>query len=450
VSKKKNSLAIGETLELNISGQTHRGWGVARHDGQVIFVPGAIIGEKVSARIMAVKKGIPQAEVLSVLSAADVRVKPDCEYAAVCGGCALRHMDYAAQLEFKRSVVVEQLTRFGGFEAAESLVRPAVGMEKPFNYRNKGVFHAEYEGGKMRLGLLEEGSHELAGDCRYLFPPQLKELANKAAELLNTYPDLCVALKAALLRISLAEEKLMFIAMQKTAAKAKVWQRFFAELQAACPDLSVFGTAVDMGRGRELSELDIYSEAKTLTETLNGLHYRISPASFFQINSEQTAKMLQRLCALAAEVDFTTAIDAYGGIGTIGLQLAAAGSAVTGIEIVPSAVDDYRDNAALNGLQNVECLLGRSEKLFTKAAPEGGSKTLVVVDPPRKGCALEFLQAVIDFAPNGLIYLSCDPATLARDLKILKAGGYEPDFVEPYDFFPHSHHIETLVRLRRK
>lgn len=447
-------------MEGAVSGCSHEGLGVVRCESGVIFVKNALPEEKVRLRVDGKRRGVFFGTALEILEKSPRRVEPKCQIFGSCGGCALQHCAYEEQLRLKGEVVQNALTRIGKLENISDKIHPVIGMAEPYHYRNKGVFRVSMDSaevGRIHLGFLEEGSHRVtAGRCSLLFSAQINRLLNTLENILSQdeYKRLTAALTKVMVRRSAAHGEMMLVMMVRSEAAGKhlagemnsLWQR----LQSLDPLLKVFGYSLDHGETNPIYDnLTFCSEQRQIRERLGAVKYEISPASFFQVNSAQTAKMLEYIRGLIPE-DTRQIIDAYSGIGTIGLALATDVKRVECIEVVPQAVADAEENCRLNDFTNVGCHCGRAEELFHRVAKncEGGGR-LVVVDPPRKGCHHRLLQGILDFAPEHIIYVSCNPATLARDLAVLTEN-YAVKSVQPFDMFPQSYHVENVVLMRRK
>lgn len=458
-------LYLNQVTEGKVTGITHQGLGVVRVGEFVVFVPEALPEEEIFFQVVKKQKGIYYGKLIDVIKKSPERMAPPCELYKECGGCALQHAQYKKQLAIKTEIVEAAMERIGRLYLVED-VRPAIGMAEPFHYRNKGVFRLKETKAGFKLGFLAEGSHEVVeGRCNLLFPENINNLLASLEKQLNTpaYNALAKSLTGVFVRTSFADNSLMLILLVKGMANKKqkkankisdFLKNSIAELGEKLgvenPQLEVFGYSVDSGEVNPIyTNLQILSEKEYITEELLGVKYQISPASFFQVNTKQAEKMLEYVSSLLPKTENLQIIDAYSGIGTIGLNLAKKAKRVECIEIVPQAVEDAKKNCVLNNIENVGFHLGKAEELFDKVSQnlENGEK-VVIIDPPRKGCNEELLDAILDFEPKTVIYVSCNPATLARDLAILNEK-YEVTSVQPFDMFPQSYHIENVVMLNK-
>lgn len=482
---------------VDITGYSHEGAGVGRIAGQVVFIPGALVGERVLVEVSGAdagadanagagagahaiaatrdsKKGFRRGKVIEVLKPSSERISPVCEVFAQCGGCQLQHVNYAAQLQIKEEIVRDTLRRLGGF--AEITVLPVIGMENPWGYRNKGHFQVGLQQGKIKLGFFEEGSHCLVAEpCQHLFSAQVTALVNFLEEVLTAY-QVKVAeaeagvpgLRYVLVRESQATGEILIVFIysgQYSDKKAEIAREIagkYPEVVGVCQNKNTraAGTVLGnefggnpgniVGSGNKSAQIELIWGRDWLEDRIGPFSFVISPASFFQVNSVQTAVLYEKALEYAALTGGEEVVDAYCGIGTISLFLARRARKVTGIEIVPAAVADAQKNAARNGVGNVEFWQGKAEVLLPEMASKGARPQVVVVDPPRKGCDRALLDSIIEVVPERVVYVSCNPATLARDLRYLvDGGGYAVSEVQPVDMFPQTGHVECVVLMSR-
>ena len=395
MARRHDKRDVGEVIRLHLDGFAHGGEAIGRVDGKVVFVVGGIPGEEVSARVFQRKPDYLRARLLEVLRPSTDRVEPPCPYFGDCGGCQFQHVDYSRQLALKEDVVREQLRRLGGFMAAP--VRPALGMVEPWHYRNHARFSALRDG---RLGLTRHASRALVHvEHCYLMEPAINEALSKLQGRCRGFFNVSVR------------------------HGANTGQLLIS------PRIPAADGFVPTGQP--------YFE-----EELLGHRFRISPASFFQVNTSQ-AEVMARLVeeGLALRGD-EVVVDAYCGVGTFGALLAGRTARVVGIEESASALADAERNVA--GFANVELIRGATEAVLPALA---GPIDAVVLDPPRAGCRPEVLAALARLRPRRLAYVSCDAATLARDLRVLVAAGFSLLSVQPIDLFPQTYHIENVAVL---
>jgi len=445
----------GDIITAEVTGYTHEGAGVARLYGRVIFIAGALRGELVRAEIMSERRGILYARLLVVLPQAEPtgqprRAEPLCPVYNGCGGCQLQHMSYAEELLFKQEQVRAALQRIAGLaDLSGSVLRPIIaavapaGEERLYHYRNKGIFHVSRTAGGYSLGFWAEDSHRPAGAaCHLLFPEAVNALLDRLQQ--GDLPD---SASDVLVRYSFAQRKLMLflrLPASVSAAQLAACRSFLERLCAEFTDLLVYGVQIN-------EAWQVWSAEKYLTDALGDVEYQIAPESFFQVNNAQTLRLLAVLRSALAE-DTKVLLDAYCGIGTLGIYLAKHLPdlrRLLGIELNAGAVANARQNARLNGLTTTEFWQGRAEQEFGRLLKQNCRIDAVIVDPPRKGCHKQLLEGLLHLQPAQLLYVSCNPATLARDLQLLCADKYMLQLVQPIDMFPRTHHVETVAVLSR-
>ena len=429
---------------MKITGISHQGYGIGRSDNIVVFVPGAMLGEVVEAEIVEYKKRMATAELTEILEVSPDRIEPVCAQSDRCGGCELQHCSYRYQLEAKRKIVEDALLRIG---RVDTEVQPVIGMEEPFHYRNKGIFHTDYSDGKVRLGFFEPSSHAFvwAGEC-HLFSKQVNELV-KYLEVLIQESGRAYYINKVMIRESRYNGEMMVVLVTEDAA----WRLpELAEKLIQYPQVvSVYhniNTNIKVMLGRHFMRLE---GKDTIEDTIGQFHFQISPQSFFQINNVQAATLYGKVLEFA-DLDGTEQVaDIYCGIGTISMFLAQHAKEVLAIESIPQAVRDAKENAERNHVENCTFVATKAEDWLPKWAKRGNVLDTAVIDPPRKGCDPAVLDALITSGAKKIIYVSCNPSTLARDVKYLAQYGYQVDRVQPVDMFCQTWHVETVVALQK-
>jgi len=406
-------------FKLHLTDMAHGGDALGRHEGKVVFVPYTIPGEEALVEIVEDKGSYARAKLVEILSPSPHRVAPPCPHFGPgrCGGCQWQHIAYPAQLEFKTAVVRDQLTRLG--RLPEVLVRPAIPSASPWHYRNHVQFTV---GGDGRLGFVGTDGRrvEPIEDC-YLLHPLLDELF---AALDLELPGLTrLSLRAG---VNTGDQMLIFETQDDEPPALE------SDLPVSCVLLLSDGTPVNLIGN------------SYITEVVAGRSFRISATSFFQANTAAAEELVRVVTEYLALVGYETLLDAYCGVGTFALSLADKAGQVIGVEEAPGAVEDARMNAAK--LDNVEFIEGRVEAVLPRLDRR---IDLAVLDPPRQGCKPEALAGLIELAPRRIVYVSCDPATLARDARKLVDGGYRLVEVQPVDMFPQTYHIENVVLFER-
>jgi 23S rRNA (uracil1939-C5)-methyltransferase len=412
-----------------IEGISHIGEGVARLNGKAVFVPYTIPGEEVKIDINREYRRYTRAVCKQVLVPSKDRVEPTCPHYTYCGGCGYQHVNYQRELELKRQVVENALQHIGRLHIP---VYPVIGMEQASGYRNKVVWHCQPFRGQLRLGYYREKSNDLIPiNCCQLLPEPIHELSKLLAERLDELeagPN-----SQFTIRYCSKNRKLMLL------VSGEINQHKLTKLVAAESQVS----SLFLFRNGMLKHLlgDEY-----LTEQIEEFAFRVSPLAFLQINPVQTVKLYRLVDEYSQIKNTDMVLDAYCGIGTISLYLARKAYKVNGIELVPEAIADARYNADLNGITNAQFYCGPVEKLL----PELHQKyDLVVLDPPRAGCHIETIQAVAKTNARRIIYVSCNPSTLARDLRQFQQLGYQSQFAQPVDMFPRTSHVECVVLITR-
>lgn len=446
-----------EEIILDISGLGSSGEGVGRCGDFAIFVRGALPGEKARVRITQVKKNYATASLEEILSASRERVQPPCPVYEKCGGCQLQHLGYAAQLEAKRERVREALARIGHIDAE---VLPVLGDAHPWHYRNKMQFPVSAGGeGKLEIGCYAPLTHEVVGTEACLIA---KEANNAILQTVRRWMEH--------FKISAYDEKtgkgLVRHVMGRVGARsgeamavlvtsgydlphASTLVQWLREdvpgLACVLQNINKKRTNVIMG-----AKTRVLAGSESITDSLGDLHFHISAPSFFQVNSEQAEKLYNKALEFAAPREDEIVADVYCGTGTLSLYLARHARKVYGIEIVPEAIADARKNALENKCANAEFFLGDAAEKLPELAARGIMPAVILLDPPRAGCEERVLEAVALAQPRRIVYVSCNPASLARDLARLAARGYRTLVVQPVDLFPHTAHVECVCLVERK
>ena len=452
--KTKLPVSKNDNISLEISALGSEGQGIGRKDGFAVFVPHALPGENVSAHVIKVTSGYAVAKLTEILQESPDRVPPECGAFLRCGGCALQHMSYDAQCKAKQKQVQDALERVGGFHGVQ--VQPIIGMQNPWRYRNKGSFPLGLEGEGVSFGFFAPRSHRLIplNDC-----PIQNPVVISVAQAVKRWAEACGIepyneekdtgiLRHAMARVA-KDGKVMAVVVTTGPLPNK--ERLIAELAGQVKNLC---SIVHNTNGRQSNvilgeEYHVIWGQDRLDCELCGLHFMVSAASFLQVNNEQTEKLYKTALDFLDLQGGETVVDAYCGIGTISLLLAQSAGRVIGIENVPQAVNDARHNADMNGIVDAEFLCEDAERALPRLVQAGLRPDVVVLDPPRKGCEEPALQAIANCGASKILYISCNPATLARDAKYLADAGFEIKKVQPIDMFPQTMHVETVVLMSR-
>lgn len=454
---EQRHLQVGDTMVLEIDTLANGGDGIGRWQGMAVFVPGTAVGDRVEVTVEAVQKRFARAYPTRVIEPGEMRREPPCTVYEQCGGCQWQHIDYEEQLLWKQRHVHDALVRIGGFDPEQLDVRPTIGMEEPWLYRNKAAFPIRGKVGDIEIGYYRQGTRRLVAlkQCMIVHPlinhtlEKVRLLVNE--QRLSSYDaetELGL-LRHLVVRVGHSTGEVLVAVVINGDGWAG--EREFAErLRGEVPE--IVGVLKNIHKKPSGEILGVRSECLSgrdfLIDRLAGVHFAISIDSFYQVNPLQTETLYREAVAQARLSGRETVFDLYCGIGTITLMLAQQAKRVYGIEVVPKAVRDARHNAERNGVNNVEFLVGdvaqRLPQLMRVARPD-----VLVVDPPRRGIDKEVLSVITQSGPQRIVYVSCNPTTLARDLAILREAGYALQKVQPVDMFPQTAHVETVVLMSR-
>ncbi|WP_319782411.1 23S rRNA (uracil(1939)-C(5))-methyltransferase RlmD [Oceanisphaera sp. IT1-181] len=445
-------LKLGQQINATIEVLTDKGDGIASLNGRPLYVEGALPGEQVEVMLTVVKPHFAQGKLLRLLESASSRRPDFCVYTA-CGGCQLRVMDYEAQLVLKRQLLMEALQAKG----LDCAVADTLGMSEPFNYRNKAQYAVRSGLNKEpKIGFYAKHSHQLieVKECRVQAAATTEVVAGVGAwmqeQQVSAYNEVRQqgSVRHLMVRNGVNTNELMVVLVVAEVPTAAALAHLLTTLGTIEGLASVMLNINTYNGNRVLGpETRLLWGKEAIVDSLAGLQFAISAQSFYQINPKQTEALYQEALRLAAPKAYEVAFDLYCGIGTISLFLARHARNVYGIEIVPEAILDARTNAELNGLANIEFLEGSAEQVVPQLYAQGVSADLVVVDPPRKGCDQALLETLIEMQPSRLVYVSCNPKSLARDLAWLTERGFRLEQATPVDMFPHTMHVEAVVLL---
>ena len=445
-------LAKNQEHTVTIEGYGEGGMGVARIDGRVVFVHGALRGEKCRVLILKTLKSVAFAKVLEVIEPSSERITPDCPYFPRCGGCTYRHIRYEEELRLKRQRVQDNLSRIGGSDVT---VEEILGAQDTLRYRNKAQYPVSKDGA---VGFYRARTHEVI-ECEHCL--LVKPEADAAAEALREYMQSCrVAgydektgrglVRHLYVRSNAAGESLVCVLVN--GDKLPKEDRLVTLLRDACPKCTgiVLGTNTKKGNVILGDRYRTLWGSDRLEDTLCGKTFRLSVPSFYQVNRVQAERLYAKAIEFAGLTGQETVLDLYCGAGTITLALSDHAKKVLGAEIVPEAIDDARENAARNGVKNAEFFCGDASDVAKKLARENLRPDVITVDPPRKGLAADVVESIAEMQPQRVVYVSCDSATMARDVKRLADLGYTAQRACAVDMFPRADHVETVVLLSHK
>lgn len=447
--------AEGERLEVSIVDLNHDGEGVAKTaDGFVLFVPGALPGDRAVVEVRRVRARYGEAEIVRLVAPAAHRIQPACPVAGECGGCALQPLAYPAELAWKEERVRQALVRVG--RLANVPVKPILGMNRPYAYRNKAQYPVRKSDGKTVVGFYRRKSHEVvaAGDCLIQHPLAVK-VAEVAKELID---DMGLAVydetshqgfvRHLVVRVSFSREECMAILVtrERHFPEADTWVE---AMRRRVPEIVSLVQNVNPRQGNVIlgDESIVLWGAHHLIESIGHREFLISPTSFFQVNPVQAKELYEVVRQDAAVRPGDVVWDVYCGAGTIGIYVATEGVRLRGVEKVAAAVEDAWRNARLNGIDDAHFEQGDAETALPKWVARGERADVAILDPPRSGSDPKTLSAIAKAAPRKIVYVSCNPATLARDLAYLATQGYRTIKVQPVDMFPRTPHVEAVALL---
>ena len=444
-------LAKNQEHTVTIEGYGEGGMGVARIDGRVVFVHGALRGEKCRVLILKTLKSVAFAKVLEVIEPSSERITPDCPYFPRCGGCTYRHIRYEEELRLKKQRVQDNLSRIGGSDVT---VEEILGAQDTLRYRNKAQYPVSKDGA---VGFYRARTHEVI-ECEHCL--LVRPEADAAAEALREYMQSCrVAgydektgrglVRHLYIRSNAAGESLICVLVN--GDKLPKEDRLVTLLRDACPKCTgiVLGTNTKKGNVILGDRYRTLWGSDRLEDTLCGKTFRLSVPSFYQVNRVQAERLYAKAIEFAGLTGQETVLDLYCGAGTITLALSDHAKKVLGAEIVPEAIDDARENAARNGVKNAEFFCGDASDVAKKLARENLRPDVITVDPPRKGLAADVVESIAEMQPGRVVYVSCDSATMARDVKRLADLGYTAQRACAVDMFPRADHVETVVLLSK-
>ncbi|OON93975.1 MAG: 23S rRNA (uracil-5-)-methyltransferase RumA [Candidatus Epulonipiscioides saccharophilum] len=437
-----------QEYEIEILDIDKSGGGIGRVDNMAVFIPNAVTEDIVNTKIIKLAKNYAIGKLINIVKPSQYRIEGKCNSADKCGGCSVQHIDYDFQLKYKQKQVKDCLERIGKIQNVN--VQPTVGMDNPLHYRNKAQYPIRKVGDKCHIGFYALKTHNVVNINQCLIDDvrnaQIINIVRNFLESKNisiyneeTHKGL---IRHLVIRTSRKEILVCLVINGKTIP-------YIEDLIQNLKKVSDI-VGIVLNHNKEKGNV-ILSEKNTIaygrdyiTETICGLKFKISLLSFFQVNIIQTEALYSIVKDLADLKGTENVLDAYCGIGTIALCLADKAKKVVGVEIVKQAVINAKENAKINSIDNVQFVLGKAEDLLLDEKYD-----LIVLDPPRKGCDLEFLNKITNNAPPKIIYVSCDPATLARDVKFISEKGYKVNSVQPVDMFPYTSHVETVVLMSK-
>ncbi len=468
-----------QILTVEITDMTSEGEGVGKKDGFPFFIKDTVIGDKAEIRVTRVKKNYAYGRLEKVLTPSPFRIDPKCAFHKQCGGCQIQSMSYEKQLEFKDTRVRNNLIRIGGFapEKIDNIMEPILGMEEPFYYRNKAQYPVgQNKEGEPVTGFYAGRTHSIVANTEcHLGVKENKEileiiLAYMRENRVPAYDESTGKglIRHVLIRKGFFSGEIMVClvvnlkgAQRKLPAQQKLLDKLLTIPNMTSVSLNINTERTNVILGQEIrliwgkatikDTIHVCDADNNFERTGRGITYAISPVSFYQVNPVQTEKLYSLALSFAELTGQETVWDLYCGIGTISLFLAEKAKKVYGVEVIPQAVENARENAVSNGIFNAEFFVGKAEEVLPeKYKKDGIFADVIVVDPPRKGCDTACLDTILKMTPQRVVYVSCDSATLARDLKVLCGGGYEVERVRAVDMFPMTVGVETVCLLSNR
>ena len=442
-----------DRINLKIDSCSANGSGVGRHNGMAIFVPATAVGDEITAHILKVKKNYAFAKVESVITPSEDRIAPECPVYLKCGGCVFSHMKYDAEKKIKAEHVEECFRRIGGISPE---FEPIIGADSDSRYRNKAQYPVAIDGGEIKTGFYSPHSHRVihCPDC-LLQPPEFEGILSVFADYIkesgvSVYDE--TNHKGLLRHIYIRKGSASGEIMVCAVINGKNLPNHEKLIDALLKKESSIKSIV-LNINKKDTNVILGDTCRTLwgsdyiTDILCGLKFRISPLSFYQVNRNQAEKLYYKAAEYAALTGSETVLDLYCGAGTIGLSMAKNAKNIIGVEIVPEAIEDAKINAQLNGIENSRFICSDAAKAAEILKNEGVHPDVIILDPPRKGCSPDMLQVAAQMNPDRIVYVSCDPATLARDCGIFAELGYTVQKATPVDMFPRTGHVETVAKL---
>ncbi len=490
-------LEKNQECEMLIEDMGNDGEGIGHLEGMAVFVKDTVMGDRILVKLIKVKKQYAYGRLMRILEPSAFRVEPICPLARSCGGCTLMQMEYNRQLAWKQDKVLNCMKRIGGISQAEELMEPIIGMDVPedaafpaIHYRNKAQFPVQRgKDGRIKIGFYAGRTHDVMDTDRcYLQVPVTEEIVSRIRHFMEQYQVepyheethsglvrhiltrtgwhtgevmVCLVINGTKLmgkrdRKTGNAERRGIEGENKRQPQGGGQYNVEAQFVECLKDIPGM-VSISLNYNPEMTNRILGSTCRTLwgqdhiTDTIGDVKYQISPQSFYQVNPQQTEKLYAKALEYADLHGNETVWDLYCGIGTISLFLAQKARKVYGVEIVEAAVEDAKKNAALNGIGNVEFFAGKAEEVFPAQYEKTGERAnVIVVDPPRKGCDATLLDTIVRMAPDRIVYVSCDPATLARDVKVLAGAGFAVKRICPVEQFSHNVHVETIMKLVRK
>jgi 23S rRNA (uracil1939-C5)-methyltransferase len=448
---------LGQKVELRIESYGYEGEGVGRYRNFTVFVPEVLKGELVLVKISEVKKNFSRGEVLKILQSVPERITPPCRSANECGGCQLQHLNYENQLKLKQQRVVDAVERIGGLKGVT--IHPVLGMNDPWHYRNKVQYPLGIENVTVVMGFYRKGTHRIVPMEECLLQTEItNRIARKVKNLVEKYhvsiydeQNGSGLLRHVLIKQGTLTSEIMVVFIT-SGEQFLSGEKIAHELVGLFPEIKSVVQNINESSGNVIlgSHSKVLFGLDHITDRIGRFKFKIAAESFFQVNSIQTEVLYQKAVEYANLSGRETVLDAYCGVGSLTLFLAEKAKKVYGIEVVTEAVKNATENAVYNEVRNVQFVVGTTERILPQLVKGGIAFQVGVVDPPRSGCEEAVLKSLAENKVGRIVYVSCNPSTLARDLKVLDGLGYRTVEIQPVDMFPHTYHIECVAGIERR
>ncbi|WP_077368436.1 23S rRNA (uracil(1939)-C(5))-methyltransferase RlmD [Anaerosalibacter sp. Marseille-P3206] len=438
---------VGDIVEGEIVDISHEGGGIVKVNNFTIFLDRGLIGDIVKFEVAKLKKSYGMGKVLDIIKSSNYRIKPKCNVSNRCGGCQFQSFDYKAQLEWKKKKVKNDLIKIAGLEDIK--INDTIGMDSPYRYRNNVQIPVAISKGKSLIGFYERGSYKIVETDTCILQGETGDrIIRILKEFINKYN--ITAIRHLGIRTNKDNEVMVILVTQSRQLPHN--DDLINMIIKKCPNVVSIYQNINRRKGPVVygdKFIKLYGKEKII-DYIGDLKFNISPNSFFQVNSIQTEVLYKKAIEFLGLSGDETVFDLYCGIGSISLFLSKQAKKVYGIEVVKEAILDARENAKLNKIDNVEFIHGTSEEVFPKLVEKGIKADKLVLDPPRKGCDQKVLDTIIEIEPQSVVYVSCNPSTLARDVGYLVEKGYKVEEVQPVDMFPWTGHVECIALIQKE
>ena len=456
--EQTTKVQLNQTFPLTIKRLGINGEGVGYFKKQVVFVPGALPGEEVVVEATKVHPKYAEAKVKKIRKRSEFRIEPQCPVYEECGGCQLQHLSYDGQLKEKRDIVIQSLERHTRLQADQLDIRETIGMEDPWNYRNKSQFQVGQRDGKVLAGLYGMNSHHLINidQCVVQHPKTNKAIGTVKKVLQKLQIPIyneksrkgIVRTIVARVGVQTGELQIVLITAKKELPKK---EQLVEEITRRLPEVksvmqNINGEKTSLIFGDETIHL---AGNDFIQETLGDLSFELSARTFFQLNPEQTVKLYNEAKKAAGLTGKEKVVDAYCGVGTIGLWVADQAAEVRGMDVIRESIEDAKKNAARHGIKHAKYVTGKAEVILPKWVKEGWVPDIIIVDPPRTGLDEQLLQTILKIKPKKVVYVSCNPSTFSKDLGVLSKK-YKVNYIQPVDMFPQTSNVEIVAQLELK